>query len=111
MRQYASDWTSQTNWVELAGTTWPVFEPEPLNAFECIEAVLTATFEEEPREAYFWEQSDISSPWNIYWTDAAREGGSRDIHDQVFGQHRRKYLGIHIGLFTHCDPEEACNCE
>jgi hypothetical protein len=49
------------HWFDLAGTLCLDFEPEPLNAFESIEAVLSATIEEEPSEAYSWEQSDFSS--------------------------------------------------
>jgi hypothetical protein len=29
---------------------------------ESIEAILTASFEEEPLEAYFWEQSTVLAP-------------------------------------------------
>ena len=88
-----------------------MFEPEPLNALESIEAVLPATFKEEPLEAYFWKQSDVLSPWNLYWTDAARDGSGLDINDPVFGQHWTKYQGLHWGLLTDCDPKEPCDCE
>jgi hypothetical protein len=71
MHQDDSNCTSRTNLVDVAGTPWLVFEPEPLNAFESIEAILTVTFEEEPLEAYFSEQSTVHSPWNTCWTDAA----------------------------------------
>jgi hypothetical protein len=99
------------NWFNLARTLCLIFEPEVLNAFDSIEAILTATFEKEPLEAYFWEQSDVPSPWNLYWTDAAREWSGLDINDQVFGQHWTKYRGLHWGLLTDCDPEEPCDCE
>jgi hypothetical protein len=62
MHQYDSNCTSRTNLFDHAGTPCHVFEPEPLNAFESIKAILAATFEEEPLEVYFWEQSDIPSP-------------------------------------------------
>jgi len=88
-----------------------VFVPEPLNAFESIETILTATFEEEPLKAYFWEPSDLPSPWNLYWTEVAREGGSLDIHDPVFGPHWTDCRGLHWGLLTNCDSEEICDCE
>jgi hypothetical protein len=52
------------NSIDLAGSPCLVFEPEPLNAFVSIEAVLAATFNQDPLEAYFWEQSDILSPWD-----------------------------------------------
>jgi len=82
-----------------------------LNAFDSIESVVIAAVEKEPLEAFFFEQSDVPSPWNIYWTDAARESGGLDINDPVFGQHWTKYLGLHFGLFTDCDANEPCNCE
>jgi hypothetical protein len=91
MHRYDSNCTSQMNWFDLAGTTCLVFEPEPLNAIESIKAILAATFEEEPVEAYFWEQSAVPSPWNTYWTDAAREGGGLDINDAVCGPHWIRY--------------------
>jgi hypothetical protein len=81
-----------------------VFEPEPLNAFESIEAILAASFEEAPLEAYFWEQSAAPSPWNPYWTDSAREGGGLDINDPVFGPHCTRYAAAHS--WFPCDPEE-----
>jgi hypothetical protein len=109
MHQYDSNCTSRTNWFDLAGIPCLVFEPEPLNAFESIEAILTASFEEEPLEAYFWEQSAVPSPWNTYWTEAAREGGGLDINDPVFGPHWTRYTGAHS--WFPCDPEELCDCE
>jgi hypothetical protein len=84
---YDSNYTSQTNWFDLARTPCFVFEPEPLNTFEGIEAVVAATFEEEPLEPYFWDQSTVPSPWNTYCTDAARERSRLDIKDPVFGPH------------------------
>jgi len=111
MQKYDSNCTSRTNWFDLAGIFCPVFEPEPLNAFDSIGAIVTAAFEEEPLEAFFFEQSDVPSPWNTYWTDAAREGGGLDIKDPVFGQHWTEYRGLHFGLFTDCDVNELCDCE
>jgi hypothetical protein len=43
------------NSFDLAGTPCLVFDPEPLNAFENIKAILAATIQDEPLEAYFWE--------------------------------------------------------
>jgi len=47
MLRYDSNCTSRTNWFYLASTPCLVFEPELLNAFRSIEAILTAMFEEE----------------------------------------------------------------
>jgi hypothetical protein len=109
MQKYDSNCTSRTNWFDLAGTPSIVFEPEPLNAFESIEAILAASFEEDPLEAYFWEQSTVPSPWNTDWTDAAREGGGLDINDPVFGPHWTRYTGANS--WFPCDPETPCECE
>jgi hypothetical protein len=111
MHQYDSNCTSRTNWSDLAGTSCLGFEPESLNAFESIEVVPGTIFEEEPLEAYFWDQSDVPSPWNTYWTDTAREGGCLDINDPGFGQHWTKYHWLNFGLFTDDNCEEICNCE
>jgi hypothetical protein len=97
------------NWFQLTGTPCLVFKPEPLNAFDRIEAIRVATFEEKPREAYFWEQSSVLSAWNIYWTDVAREGSGLDINKPVFGPHWTRDSGAHS--WFPCDPEEPCDCE
>jgi len=109
MHQYDSNCTSRTNCFDLAAIPCLVFEPEPLNAFESSEEILTESFKEEPHEAYFWEQSTVPSLWNTYWTDAAREGGGLDIDDPVFGPHWTRYTGAHSGF--PCDPEQPCDCE
>ena len=109
MYSYDSNCTSRTNWLDLAGIPCLVFEPESLNAFESIEVILTASFTEEPREADFWEQSAVPSPWNTYWTDAAKEGGGLDINDPLFGPHWTWYTGAHS--WFPCYPEEPCDCE
>ena len=62
MHQYDSNCTSRTNWFDLPGIPCLVFGPEPLNAFNSIEAILSATLEEEPLEVYFWKQSTVPSP-------------------------------------------------
>jgi hypothetical protein len=73
------------NSFDLAVTPCLVFEPESLNAFENIKAILAATIEEEPLEAYCWEQPTVPSPWNTYLTDSAREDGGLEIKNPVFG--------------------------
>jgi len=107
MQNYDTNCTSGMNWFDLTKTPCLVFEPEPVNAFESMEAIVAATFEEEPLEAYFWEQSPPPSPWNTYWTDAAREGGGLDINDPVFGPDWTRYSGAHC--WFPCDPEEPCD--
>jgi len=109
MPEYDINCTSRTNWFDLAGTPCLVFEPELLNAFDSIEAIYEATFEKEPLEAYFWEQSTVPSAWNLYWTEAAKEGGGLDINDPAFGAHWTRYLGAHS--WYSCDPEERCDWE
>jgi hypothetical protein len=109
MHKYDSNCTSRTNWLNLAGTPCLVFEPEPLNTFNSMEAILAAAFEEDPLEAYFWEQSTVPSPWNTYWTATAKEGSGLDIDDPVFGPHWTRDTGVH-SLFP-CNPEEPCDCE
>jgi len=109
MHKYDRNCTSRTNWFDLAGTAGLVFESESLNVFDSIEAILSVTFEEEPLEAYFLEQSTVPSPWNTDWTDAAREGAGLDINDPVFWPHWTRYSGAHS--WFRCDPEEPCDCE
>ena len=84
-----------------------VFNHETMNDFESIKAILTATFEVEPLEAYFWEKSTTPSPWNTYWTDTDRKCGPLDINDPVFGPHWTRYSGAHSGF--PCDPEDPCD--
>lgn len=45
----------------------------------------------------------------MYWTDAAREGGRRNINNPLFGPHWTQYWGAHS--WFPCDPEELCDCE
>jgi hypothetical protein len=77
----------QTNWFDLAGTALPDFEPDLLNALGSINANHIRTIDKEPLEAYVCEQLDIPFTWDIYWTEAAREGRRLDINDIMFGQH------------------------
>jgi hypothetical protein len=98
MHKYDSNCTSQTNCLDIARTPYLVFEPEPLNAFKSIETILTATFQTEPLEACFWEQSNVPSPWNTYWTDILREGSGLDNNDPVFGPHWTTCSGAQSGF-------------
>jgi len=109
MPEYDTNCTSRMNWFDIARTPCLVFEPEPLSAFDSIDAEHTATFVEEPLEAYVWEQSIVPSPSNTYWTDAAREVGRLDINNPMFGLHWTTYLGAHS--WFPCDFEEPCDCE
>jgi hypothetical protein len=59
--------------------------------------------------AYFWEQSDVPSPWNLYWTEAAANGGGLELDDPVFGDNWTRYWGAHS--WFNCDPEKPCYCE
>lgn len=56
MQKHDSNCTSQTNSVDLVGSPCLVFDPELLNAFENIDAVIKATSEEDPCEASFLAQ-------------------------------------------------------
>jgi len=99
------------NLFDLTSIPCFVFEHEPLNSVESIEAIITATFEKQTLEAHLWEQSDGPSPRNIDLTDAAGTGGSLDINVPVFGQHCTEYVGLHFGLLTNCDAEEPSHCQ
>lgn len=55
MQKYDSNWTSPMNWFDVAGIASLVHQPESVNTFESIEAIHTATFQEEPLGAYFWQ--------------------------------------------------------
>jgi hypothetical protein len=68
-----------------------------LNAFESIEIILAASLKEEAFEAFFFKQSDIPSPCNLHWMNAAREGSGLDINDPVFEQHWTKNSSLHLG--------------
>ena len=97
--------TSRINWFDLAGRTCQLSEPEPINAFDSIDAIISET--EEPLEAYFWDEPQTISPWNSYWTEAARNGGGLAIDDPVFKNFWTKYHGLHVT----CENEEPCYCE
>ena len=60
-------------------------EPEPLNAFQSIEGLLNTEVDDLILPAYFWEQSDVPSPWNIYWTEAAAYGGGLEL-DNLYSE-------------------------
>jgi hypothetical protein len=105
MTPYDTNHHGRINFFDLAGTPCTLFEPEPLNAFESIDAILHEP--EEPLEAYFWDQPDSPYPWNLYWTEAARHGGGLAVDDPVFGDSWTKYKGMHVG----CDDWDICYCE
>jgi hypothetical protein len=109
MQKYDSNCTSRTNWFDLAGTRCSLSEPEPLNAFESIEGLLNIEVDDICLPAYFWEQSDIPSPWNLYWTEAAAYGGGLEIDDPVFGDCWTQYLGAHS--WFDCKSDIPCWCE
>ena len=96
---------SRINFFDLAGQTTNLFEHEPLNSFNSIDAVILEP--EEPLEAYFWEEPQAVSPWNSYWTEAAKYGGGLQINDPVFKDSWTKYYGLHVN----CEEEEVCYCE
>ena len=96
---------SQINYFNLAGRSINLFEIEPLNPFDSIDEILLET--EEPLEAYFWDEPQRVSPWNSYWTEAAKSGGGLRIDDPVFKDFRTKYYGLHVD----CWDEEVCYCE
>jgi hypothetical protein len=96
---------SRINFFDLAGRTINLFEQEPLNAFDSIDAILLDT--EEPLEAYFWDEPQAVSPWNSYWTEAAANGGGLSINDPVFKDSWTKYFGLHVN----CEDEDICYCE
>jgi hypothetical protein len=73
---------SRINIFDLASRTTNLFEPEPLNSFGSIDAVILEP--EEPLEAYFWEEPQALSPWSSYWTEAAKYGGGLQINNPVF---------------------------
>jgi len=108
-KKYITNWIFRTTWLNHAWTPCLIVRCQPLNVFERIVVIQTAHFEEGPMEVYFWEQSTVSSPWIINWTDAAGESRGFEISDSVFGQHWTRYVGVH-SWFT-CTLEELCDCE
>jgi len=109
MQKYDSNCTSRTNWFDLAGTYCTLSEPEPLNAFESIEGLLNTEVDDLCLPAYFWEQSDTLSRWNLYWTEAAAYGGGLELDDPVFGNSWTKYWGAHS--WFNCETDIPCWCE
>jgi hypothetical protein len=109
MQKYDSNCTSRTNWFDLAGIPCILSEPEPLNAFESIGELLTVEVDDIYLPAYFWEQSDVPSPWNLYWTEAAAYGGGLALDDPVFGDSWTTYWGAHS--WFNCDKDTPCWCE
>jgi len=109
MQKYDSNCTSRTNWFDLAGTHCTLSEPEPLNVFESIDGLLNTEVDDLGLPAYFWEQSDIPSPWNLYWTEAAADGGGLQLDDPVFGNRWTRYWGAHS--WFNCEADIPCWCE
>jgi hypothetical protein len=96
---------SRMNFLDLASRTTNLFEPEPLNSFNSIDAVILEP--EEPLEAYVWEEPQAVSPWNSDSTEAAKYRGGLQIDDPVFKDSWTKYYGLHVD----CEEEEVCYCE
>jgi len=71
MQKYNGNCSSEKPWFDLAGTYRFLSEPEPLNTFESIEGLLNTEVDNSTLPADFWEQSDVPSTWNIYWSEAA----------------------------------------
>jgi len=82
--------TSWMNLFDVAGTPDLVLDVERLNTMKIIESILIATFKEVLWKSKSRERFDMSSPWNVYSTDSAQQGGVQDITDQVFVQHRKQ---------------------
>src|ERR1700687_5042811 len=95
---------SRINFFDLAGRTIDLFETEPLNAFDSIDAIILET--EEPLEEYLWSEPQAVSPWNSYWTEAAKQGGGLQINDPVFQNFWTKYHGLHVD----CWDQEVFYC-
>ena len=70
-------------------------EAEPLNAFESIEGLWNTDVGDLILPAYFWEQSDVPSPWIIYWTAAAAYGGDLERDNSVSGNSWTQFWGAH----------------
>jgi hypothetical protein len=83
-------------------------EHELLNAFETIEGLLKIVVDDICLPAYFWEQSDIPSCWNLYWTEAAAYGGGLEIHDPVLGNSWTGYWCDHSWFNCHTDISSWC---
>jgi len=109
MRQQGGNCTSRTNWFDLAGTCCSLSEDEPFNALETIEGLLNTEVDDPVFPAYFLEQSDVPSPWNIYCTEAAAYRGGLELDDAVFGSSCTKFWGAHPCFY--CDPELPSECE
>jgi len=109
MQEYDSNCISRTNWFDLARTNSSLSKPEPLNAFEGIEGLLNTQIDDLTLPAYFWEQSDVPSPWNTYWAEATAYRGGLELDDPMFGSNWTKYWGAHA--WFECDPELPCECE
>jgi len=88
---------------------WVCFGPEPLYTVESIERQLDIEVDDLKFCAYFWEQSDIPSTCNAYWTEATTYGGGLKIDNAVFGGSWNNYRGAHS--WFNYKPEELCWCK
>ena len=91
---------SRINFFDRAGRTTNLFEFEPLNAFDSIEAIILQS--EEPLEEYFWSKLQSVSLWRYYWTEATRNRGGHQIDNPVFKNFWTKYYGLHVN----CQDQE-----
>jgi hypothetical protein len=99
---YDSNSHCRVDFVDLAGIPLQLGEPEPLNFCDRIIALLNER--EEPLKDYILDAPDMLYPWNLYWTDTARQEGGLSIHDPVIADHRTRYKGWHID----CEDQEVC---
>ena len=109
MWKYDSNCIFRTNWFDLARTHCSLSKRDPLNTFEGIEQLSTTVVDDLTLPAHFWEQSDVPSPWNTDWTEAAKYGGGLELDDPIFGSNWTTDCGAHVW----CDwyPEWPHQCE
>jgi len=93
---YYSICSFQTNWGDLALSTILVCHSEELDALESVEAILASTVEEAPLKAYCQDKQDITSSWNIQWTQVRLEAQGLAVTPQWVSRRWEveRYLGI-----------------
>jgi hypothetical protein len=74
-----------------------------------MEGLLNIEVDDPCLPAYFWEQSDTLSLWNLYWMEAAAYRGGLEIDDPVFGNSWTRHWGAHS--WFNCDIDTPCWCE
>jgi hypothetical protein len=109
MQMYHSNCTSRTNWFDLTGTPSTSSEPKPLNGLESIKGLLNTEVDDIYHPTYFWEQSDVPSPWNLDWTAAATYRGCLKLDHPVFGDSLTRNWGAHS--WFNCVKDTPCWCE